>query len=51
MYRMTSMQLSMGIPSFTAEAPGNWEHLTDWAQLLERCGFDRLLCRSTSRSA
>jgi probable F420-dependent oxidoreductase len=40
---MTSIQLSMGIPSFTAEAPANWEHLTDWAQLLERCGFDRVL--------
>lgn len=37
------MQLSMGIPSFSAEAPPNWEHLTDWAQLLEGCGFDRLL--------
>lgn len=33
----------MGIPSFAAEAPANWEHLTDWAQLLERCGIDRLL--------
>jgi probable F420-dependent oxidoreductase len=40
---MTSIQLSMGIPSFAAEAPANWEHLTDWAQLLERCGIDRLL--------
>ncbi|MDT5349892.1 MAG: hypothetical protein QOH91_3179 [Mycobacterium sp.] len=40
---MTAMQLSMGIPSFSAEAPPNWEHLTDWAQLLEGCGFDRLL--------
>jgi probable F420-dependent oxidoreductase len=37
------MQLSMGIPSFSAEAPPDWEHLTDWAQLLEGCGFDRLL--------
>ncbi len=37
------MQLSMGIPSFSAEAPPNWEHLTEWAQLLESCGFDRLL--------
>lgn len=33
----------MGIPSFSAEAPATWEHLTDWAQLLERAGFDRLL--------
>ena len=33
----------MGIPSFTAEAPADWEHLTDLAQLLERCGIDRLL--------
>lgn len=40
---MTSMQLSMGIPSFSAEAPADWEHLTGWAQLLERCGFDRVL--------
>ncbi len=40
---MTSIQLSMGIPSFTAEAPADWEHLTDLAQLLERCGIDRLL--------
>jgi probable F420-dependent oxidoreductase len=40
---MTSMQLSMGIPSFSAEAPPSWEHLTDWAQLLEGCGFDRVL--------
>lgn len=37
------MQLSMGIASFSAEAPRNWDHLTDWAQLLEGCGFDRLL--------
>ena len=37
------MQLSMGLPSFSAEAPSNWNHLTDWAQLLEGCGFDRLL--------
>jgi probable F420-dependent oxidoreductase len=37
------MQLSMGIPSFAAEEPAGWEHLTDWARLLERCGFDRLL--------
>jgi probable F420-dependent oxidoreductase len=37
------MQLSMGVPSFSAEAPPNWDHLTDWAQLLEGCGFDRLL--------
>lgn len=40
---MTAMQLSMGIPSFSAEAPPNWDHLTDWAQLLEGCGFDRVL--------
>jgi len=40
---MTTMQLSMGIPSFSAEAPPHWDHLTDWAQLLEGCGFDRLL--------
>lgn len=37
------MQLSMGIPSFSAEPPPNWEHLTEWAQLLEGSGFDRLL--------
>lgn len=37
------MQLSMGIPSFSAEAPANWHHLTDWAQLLESSGFDRVL--------
>jgi probable F420-dependent oxidoreductase len=40
---MTSIQLSMGIPSFSAEAPASWQHLTDWAQLLEGCGFDRVL--------
>jgi probable F420-dependent oxidoreductase len=40
---MASMQLSMGIPSFSAEAPASWEHLTDSAQLLEGCGFDRVL--------
>ncbi len=40
---MTSVQLSMGIPSFSAEPPPSWEHLTDWAQLLEGCGFDRVL--------
>lgn len=40
---MTSIQLSMGIPSFSAEAPQSWVQLTDWAQLLERCGFDRVL--------
>ncbi|HEY0229433.1 MAG TPA: TIGR03619 family F420-dependent LLM class oxidoreductase [Mycobacterium sp.] len=40
---MASIQLSMGIPSFSAEAPASWEHLTEWAQLLEGCGFDRLL--------
>jgi probable F420-dependent oxidoreductase len=37
------MQLSMGLPSFSAEAPPNWDHLTDWAQLLEGTGFDRVL--------
>jgi probable F420-dependent oxidoreductase len=40
---MTSIQLSMGIPSFSAEAPASWEFLADWAQLLEACGFDRVL--------
>lgn len=40
---MASVQLSMGIPSFSAEAPASWDHLTDWAQLLENCGFDRVL--------
>lgn len=40
---MASIQLSMGIPSFSAEAPPNWDHLTDWAQVLESCGFDRVL--------
>ncbi len=40
---MASIQLSMGIPSFSAEALASWEHLTDWAQLLEGCGFDRVL--------
>lgn len=40
---MASVQLSMGIPSFSAAAPPDWEHLTDWAQLLEGAGFDRLL--------
>jgi probable F420-dependent oxidoreductase len=40
---MASIQLSMGIPSFSAESPASWEHLTDWAQLLEGCGFDRVL--------
>jgi alkanesulfonate monooxygenase SsuD/methylene tetrahydromethanopterin reductase-like flavin-dependent oxidoreductase (luciferase family) len=40
---MTSMQLSIVIPSFSAEAPPSWEHLTDWAQLLEDGGFDRAL--------
>lgn len=33
----------MSIPSFSAEARTDWAHLTQWAQLLERCGFDRLL--------
>ena len=40
---MASIQLSMGIPSFSAEALPNWDHLTESAQLLERCGFDRVL--------
>lgn len=40
---MASIQLSMSIPSFSAEAQVDWEYLTGWAQLLERCGFDRLL--------
>jgi probable F420-dependent oxidoreductase len=40
---MASIQLSIGIPSFAAEAPASWEHLSDLAQLLERCGIDRLL--------
>jgi probable F420-dependent oxidoreductase len=40
---MAPIQLSMGIPSFSAEAPASWEHLTDWAQVLEGCGFDRVL--------
>ena len=40
---MASIQLSMGIPSFSAAAPPSWEHLADWAQLLEACGFDRVL--------
>ncbi len=37
------MQISMGVPSYSAVPPANWDHLTDWAQLLESCGFDRLL--------
>lgn len=40
---MASIQLSMGIPSFSAEEPANWEHLTDWARVLESAGFDRVL--------
>jgi probable F420-dependent oxidoreductase len=40
---MAAIQLSMGIPSFSAEAPASWEHLSDWAQLLESSGFDRVL--------
>ena len=40
---MAPIQLSMGIPSFSAEAPPNWDHLTESAQLLEACGFDRVL--------
>ncbi|WP_118915561.1 TIGR03619 family F420-dependent LLM class oxidoreductase [Mycobacterium shigaense] len=40
---MASIQLSMGIPSFSAEAPSGWDHLTDRTQLLESCGFDRVL--------
>ncbi len=40
---MAPIQLSMGIPSFSAEAPASWEHLTDWAHVLESCGFDRVL--------
>src|ERR1700744_2810256 len=40
---MTSIQLSMGIASFSAEAPATWDHLVDWAQLLEIAGFDRVL--------
>lgn len=40
---MASIQLSMGIPSFSAEATANWEHLTDWAHVLGGAGFDRLL--------
>ncbi|OBA63861.1 LLM class F420-dependent oxidoreductase [Mycobacterium sp. 1100029.7] len=40
---MASIQLSMGIPSFSAEAPADWEHLTQWAQVLEGAGFNRLL--------
>src|ERR1700692_3813144 len=42
-YRMASIQLSMGIPSFSAESPASWEPLTDWAQMVEGCGFDRVL--------
>jgi probable F420-dependent oxidoreductase len=40
---MTAIQLSMGIPSFSAQPTADWEHLTEWAQLLEGCGFDRAL--------
>jgi probable F420-dependent oxidoreductase len=40
---MPSIQLSMGIPTFSAEPPTSWQHLTDWAQLLEHSGLDRLL--------
>ncbi|MEE6137429.1 TIGR03619 family F420-dependent LLM class oxidoreductase [Mycobacterium sp. 050128] len=40
---MASIQLSMGIPSFSAEEPANWEHLTEWARVLESAGFDRVL--------
>jgi len=40
---MTAVQLSMGIPSFSAEPLASWEHLTEWAQLLEGCGVDRVL--------
>jgi probable F420-dependent oxidoreductase len=39
---MSAIRLSTGIPSFSAEAPAGWEHLTEWAQLLEGCGFDQL---------
>ncbi|MGB9302650.1 MAG: TIGR03619 family F420-dependent LLM class oxidoreductase [Mycobacterium sp.] len=40
---MTAIQLSMGIPSFSAQPQASWDHLTEWAQLLERCGVDRVL--------
>jgi probable F420-dependent oxidoreductase len=40
---MASIQLSMGIASFSAQAPADWDHLVEWAQLLESSGFDRVL--------
>jgi probable F420-dependent oxidoreductase len=40
---MTSIQLSMGIPSFSADPPASWAFLTHWAELLEVSGFDRVL--------
>ena len=40
---MNPIQLSMGIPSFSAQPRANWDHLTEWAQLLESCGVDRVL--------
>jgi probable F420-dependent oxidoreductase len=37
------LQLSMPLPSFTAEAPESWDFVLDHARLLDEAGVDRLL--------
>jgi probable F420-dependent oxidoreductase len=38
-----SLQLSLPLPSFTAQAPASWEFVLDQARLLDEAGVDRLL--------
>jgi len=37
------LQLALGLPSFTAQAPASWDFVLDQARLLDEAGVDRLL--------
>src|SRR5215469_2443283 len=37
------LQLSLPLPSFTAEAPASWDFVLDHARLLDEAGVDRLV--------
>jgi probable F420-dependent oxidoreductase len=36
-------QLSTSLPTFAAESPGDWSHLTDFARAADQAGIDRLV--------
>lgn len=39
----TPLQLSTSLPTYVAEDPGDWSHLTEFARAADAAGFDRMV--------